>query len=351
MIGDKIKVIVVDDSASLRAVLTEIINSDSRLRVVAQAMDPYEARDLIKTHKPDVITLDIEMPKMNGIAFLKNLMRLRPLPVVMISTLTQQGAPTTLEALECGAVDFFGKPQNQNDAALEQYRVQINEKIYWASRANVHAQRLNKPESKPKRISVDSKGKGVKEGFLCVIGASTGGTEAIKSVIQALPADAPPIVIAQHIPDVFSASFARRLDDLSAMKVHEAAHNQMIELGNVYIAPGHSHLRVKRQGRNYVCKLDQTEPVNRHRPSVEVLMDSVLSAAGEKALGVILTGMGKDGAEAMLRMKQAGCTTVAQDKESSVVWGMPGSTVEMGGATKVLPLDKISWFILSCAFS
>lgn len=338
----KIKVLIVDDSALLRAILTEIINSDSRLEVVAAAVDPIDARDLIKLHNPDVLTLDIEMPKMNGIAFLKNLMRLRPMPVVMISTLTQQGAPATLEALACGAVDFLGKPE-QGDTALEHYRTQITEKVYWASQANLggHAPKAVPPE----KIYGGPSGK-IDTNFICVIGASTGGTEAIKAVVQTLPAKSPPIVIAQHIPDVFSASFAKRLNNGSDMTVFEAEDNQVIKPGCVYVAPGHSHLRIVKGGGSYFCKLGKEDPVNRHRPSVEVLMDSVLQAAGSDALGVMLTGMGKDGAEALLRMRNAGCMTVAQDEASSVVWGMPGAAVKLNAACKVLPLDRVAKFIL-----
>ncbi len=345
----KLKVLVVDDSALIRAILTDIINSDHRMEVVAVASDPYEARERIKSHQPDVITLDIEMPKMNGIAFLKNLMRLRPMPVVMISTLTQAGAPATLEALEYGAIDFMGKPVGQADSALEEYRHQIVEKIYWAAKANVRG-KLDLPDTPKQRLTSDTK-KSITPGFLCAIGASTGGTEAIKSIVQTLPAESPAMVAAQHIPDVFSTSFARRLDSVSAIHVYEAEHNQIIEQGCLYLAPGHSHLRIARSGSQYVCKLDQSDPVNRHRPSVEVLFDSVIQAAGPKALGVILTGMGADGSEALLRMKLAGCTTVAQDEESSVVWGMPGVAVKLGGASKILALDKIGRFILQQAYS
>lgn len=347
MTKSKVKVVVVDDSALIRAMLSEIINSDPRLEVVAVACDPFEARDMIKKYNPDVLTLDIEMPKMNGLAFLKNLMRLRPLPVVMISTLTQAGAPSTLEALEFGAVDFLGKPVDASDTALELYRSQITEKVYWASKANVRNRDAGVDES-PKLLTCLKKP--LKAGFICAIGASTGGTEAIKAIIQTLPADAPPIVAAQHIPAMFSTSFAKRLDSASAMKVYEASHNQPVERGCLYLAPGSCHLRIIRSNNHYICQLDQGDPVNRHRPSVEVLFDSVRAAAGSRALGVLLTGMGADGSEALLRMRQAGCETVAQDEASSVVWGMPGVAVKLNAAAKVLGIDKISRFILSQAF-
>lgn len=344
----KIKVLIVDDSALIRALLNEIIVSDHRLEVVAMASDPYEARELIKKHDPDVITLDIEMPKMNGIAFLKNLMRLRPVPVVMISTLTQAGAPATLEALEYGAVDFLGKPKGESGASLEDYRREIVEKVYWASKANVRGKLT--AASGPATTEIISSKKKLKSGFICAIGASTGGTEAIKEIVKVLPADSPPLVVTQHIPDVFSTSFAKRLDSISQIKVYEAEHNQVVEPGCLYLAPGHSHMKIGINGSRYVCKLNQDPPVNRHRPSVEVLFESVLSVAGPKALGVLLTGMGADGAEALLRMMQAGCMTIAQDEESSVVWGMPGVAVKLGAAQKVLPLEKIAANILKEAY-
>lgn len=342
----KKRVLIVDDSALIRALLTDIIDKDPRLEVVAAASDPYEARELIKRHNPDVITLDIEMPKMNGIAFLKNLMRLRPTPVVMISTLTHAGAPATLEALELGAVDFLGKP-NADAGSLEAYRQNICEKVYWAAKANLQSKADY--ESTTEAVVKNEKALADKN-FICAIGASTGGTEAIKSLVKLLPENSPPMVAAQHIPETFSTSFAKRLDSCGKIRVYEAEHNQVIESGSLYIAPGHSHLRVIKHGTGYICRLDQSEPVNRHRPSVEVLFDSVVACAGSSALGVLLTGMGADGSEALLRMRQAGCMTVAQDEETSVVWGMPGVAVKLGGAEKVLPLNRIAKFIISQAY-
>lgn len=345
----KIKVLIVDDSALVRGLLTQIIGNHPSLEVVAVAADPYEARELIKQHDPDVLTLDIEMPKMNGIAFLKNLMRLRPMPVVMISTLTQEGAPITLEALECGAVDFLGKPQGRGDAGLREYGDIIAEKILCAARANVRG--LEPAEREPAASKVlRASDRPIKHHFICAIGASTGGTEAIKDIVRQLPERSPPLVITQHIPDVFSTSFARRLDSLSEIKVYEAEHEQPVEAGCAYLAPGHSHLKVIRRGGGYVCQLEQSEMVNRHRPSVEVLFDSVRTAAGAYAMGVILTGMGSDGAAALLRMREAGAVTVAQDEATSVVWGMPGAAVKLNAAVKILPLHKIARFILAEAF-
>ena len=347
----KIKVLVVDDSAYIRALLTEILNSDSRLTVVASAADPYEARELIKKHNPQVLTLDIEMPKMNGIAFLKNLMRLRPMPVVMISTLTQEGAPSTLEALELGAVDFLAKPGADGEGDLEYYANLIIEKVINASQANMSARERSKDrEEKSVQEFSDIKGKHLSPMFICGIGASTGGTEAIKSVVTRLPERSPPVVVTQHIPGAFSTSFARRVDACSRVNVYEASHNQTIEAGNVYIAPGDSHLRVSKHGGRYVCVLNKEAPVHRHRPSVSVLFDSILESAGNNAMGILLTGMGADGADALLRMKQASCFTVVQDEATSVVWGMPGAAVKLGAAEKIMPLTKIAGSIINQAY-
>lgn len=347
---NKIKVLVVDDSAVIRSVLTEILSSDSRILVVGAAVDPYDAREQIKKYNPDVITLDIEMPRMNGIEFLKNLMRLRPMPVVMISTLTHDGAPATLEALSLGAVDFIGKPQDQGHGALEKYKETIIEKVVAASSANIIANEGQHAVAPQPQLNSVAKNGTLRPGFICAIGASTGGTEAIKDVIVSLPEDSPPVVVAQHIPAVFSTSFAQRVDKMSAMRVYEASHKQLIERGCVYIAPGDAHLKIKRQGSGYICLLDDGVPVNRHKPSVEVLFDSVTQEAGDSSMGIILTGMGADGAEALLRMRQRGAATVAQDENSSVVWGMPGSAVKLGAAEKVLALSQIPKYIITKGF-
>jgi two-component system, chemotaxis family, protein-glutamate methylesterase/glutaminase len=345
-----IKVLIVDDSALIRTMLREMINSDVRFSVVGEAKDPFEARELIKRHDPDVLTLDVEMPRMNGITFLSNLMRLRPMPVVMISTLTQEGAPATLQALELGAVDFLSKPQSGGDSALEVYRELILEKIYWASKANIiiDSPRSELSDSEKQSLVCNSS---LRSGFICAIGASTGGTEAIKNVLKLLPENSPPIVIAQHIPATFSTSFARRLDSICQINVFEAEHNQPIMPGNAYLAPGHSHLRLLKSPKGYVCRLDQSDPVNRHRPSVEVLFNSMAEQIGANSLGIMLTGMGADGAEGLLRMKQAGAATIAQDEATSVVWGMPGAAVKRGAVDKILPLDKIAGFIMQHACS
>ncbi len=340
----KVKVLIVDDSLLIRSLLSAVINEDPRLEVVATANDPFDAREKIKHWIPDVITLDIEMPKMNGIAFLKNLMRLRPMPVVMISTLTQAGAPATLEALALGAVDYVAKPHSDNPQALAHYGKAVCEKIYWASKANIAnlAPTALTALEAPQKTAIGA----LKSGFLCAIGASTGGTEAIKVVVSQLPYDAPPIVIAQHIPAAFSQSFARRVNGCSAMTVHEAEHQQPIERGHVYLAPGSAHLLVKRMGAGYCCHLDTGPEVNRHKPSVEPLFDSGSEAADKHFMAVMLTGMGADGAAAMRRAKDRGGYTVVQNEQTSVVWGMPGAAFKLGAACQVLALEKISSAIM-----
>lgn len=343
----KIRVLIVDDSALVRNILTEMLNSDSALLVVGAAKDPFEAREMIKQLNPDVLTLDVEMPKMNGIAFLKNLMRLRPMPVVMISTLTHAGAPATLEALELGAVDFLPKPSNQGEASLVNYREQILEKVKLAARANIGA-REAAGQTTPTKVNTTNRQ--LKPNIICAIGASTGGTEAIKDVLQMMPENCPPLVLAQHIPAAFSTSFAQRVNKSSVITVHEAEHDQPIRSGCAYIAPGDKHLRIKKSSFGYVCQLDDGPVVNRHKPSVEVLFDSVLTQAGKHAIAVMLTGMGADGSHKMLALKEAGCLTICQDKATSVVWGMPGVAVEVGAAMKVVPLNRIAGTILNASY-
>lgn len=343
-----IKVLIIDDSALIRSLLREMIASDPRLEVCGAAEDPYQAREMIKQLNPHVLTLDIEMPRMNGISFLKNLMRLHPLPVVMISTLTQVGAPETLEALSLGAVDFIGKPKQHSDLGLSQYRDEIIRKLICAAGANVTAME-GVGKAKATGLDAVAQSKSLKTGFLCAIGASTGGTEAIKAVVSSLPLNSPPIVVTQHIPPAFSTSFAKRLDGASAVKVYEAQHQQPIEKGCVYIAPGDAHLKVSKTAKGYICLLDSGEMVNRHRPSVEVLFDSVCEQVGNKAMGVILTGMGADGAEALKRMRDAGSHTIAQDEATSIVWGMPGAAVKLDAAAEVLPLNKVAANIIKHA--
>ncbi len=348
MPGRTTKVLIIDDSALVRKVLTDILSSAPGLEVVGTAQDPYQARTLIKELNPDVLTLDVEMPGMDGITFLSNLMRLRPMPVVMVSSLTEPGAEVTLAALELGAIDFVTKPKLDIAEGLEGYAEQLVAKVRMAAAARPRTRSgASGPGAEAAKLStaglmarVDATDK------LIAIGASTGGTEAIREVIDAMPADAPPIVVTQHIPAAFSRPFAERLDRTAAMRVCEAADGQPIVPGHVYIAPGSHHLRVVRSGARYTCRLDDGDPVNRFKPSVDVLFDSVATQVGVNAVAVLLTGMGSDGAQGMKRIKEAGGPTIAQDESSSVVWGMPGEAVKIGAADQVLPLGQVAPGIL-----
>jgi two-component system chemotaxis response regulator CheB len=355
----KIRVLVVDDSALVRQMLTEILNGDPDIEVVGQAPDPYVARERIKQLNPDVLTLDVEMPRMDGITFLSNLMRLRPMPVVMVSTLTEAGADVTLQALELGAVDFVTKPKVDFSHTIEDYAEEIRAKVKAAAGARVRALDRSPVEALARltvpKLSADAVlAKAGPRHFrttdrIIAIGASTGGTEAIREVLMQMPADAPGMVITQHIPAAFSGPFARRMDSVSAMTVCEAQDGQQIVPGHAYIAPGSHHLLVMRDGARYVCRLSDGPPVNRHRPSVDVLFRSVAQNVGPNAIGAILTGMGSDGAEGLLEMKTAGAATVAQDENSSVVWGMPGAAVRLGAADWVEPLAAVVARLLDLA--
>ena len=347
----RIRVLIVDDSALVRSILTDMLSADPGIEVVGSASDAHIAREKIKQLNPDVLTLDIEMPKMDGLTFLKNLMRLRPMPVVMVSSLTERGADVTLDAMAIGAVDFLSKPKIDVAATLRDYSDELIEKIKIASKASVRAldaQRMAAlvPKSKYTADAVITKTSGSRQirttDRIIAIGASTGGTEAIKNVLIGMPADTPGIVIAQHIPKAFSTPFARRMNDCSQMTVYEAEDGQQILAGHVYIAPGDRHLLVERDGARYVCRLDDGTPVNRHKPSVDVLFRSVAQNVGRSSIGVILTGMGKDGARGLKEMLEAGSQTIAQDEATSVVWGMPGEAVHLGAAQHVLPLDEIA---------
>jgi two-component system chemotaxis response regulator CheB len=339
-----IKVLIVDDSALMRALLTEIIGGAPDLTVVGAAPDPIAAREMIKALNPDVLTLDVEMPKMDGIEFLSRLMKLRPMPVVMISSLTARGSEVTLQALELGAVDFVAKPRAENISLLQDYADEIRDKIRAASAASLR--RLSPPAA-----ALAAPPPGVASRILTeklvAIGASTGGTEAIKDVLTRLPAEMPGIVMVQHMPETFTPSFARRLDSLSAVKVIEAQGGERIQPGHAYLAPGHSHLTVKRSGTGWVTELNQGEPVNRHRPAVDVLFQSVAKEVGKNAIGVILTGMGKDGAQGMLAMRQAGSWNIGQNQESCVVYGMPREAALVGAVDEVVDLNHVAARILA----
>lgn len=360
--ADKIKVLIVDDSALVRQMLAEILGQDPDIKVVGTAADPYAAREKIKQLNPDVLTLDVEMPRMDGLTFLSNLMRLRPMPVVMVSSLTESGATVTLQALELGAVDFVTKPKVDLAHTLDDYALEIREKVRVAARARVVERRSPPPLAATKLPSAAEKYSADvilereerRKPFkttesLIAIGASTGGTEAIKEVLIRMPLTCPGIVITQHIPEAFSGPFARRMDSLSTISVCEARDGQQIFPGHAYIAPGDRHLMLVRDGARYVCRLNDGPPVNRHRPSVDVLFRSVAANAGQNAVGVILTGMGDDGARGIKEMHEAGSPTLAQDEQTSVVWGMPGQAVKLGGIDKVLPLEAIAAHIMRLA--
>jgi len=347
----KIRVLIVDDSALMRKLLSDLLNSDPHIEVVGTALDAFVAREKIKQLNPDVLTLDVEMPKMDGVTFLSNLMRLRPMPVVMVSTLTTKGADLTMRALSLGAVDFVSKPKVDLAHSLDDYAIEIIDKVKVASTASVDmlARVANRKEGEVTAQQVNGtvpSGSGV-SGYrttdqVIAIGASTGGTEAIKEVLVRMRPDCPGIVITQHIPPVFSRSFAERMDQVSPLAVCEATDGQQVLPGHAYVAPGDQHLEILRDGAKYRCRLRDTEPVNRHKPAVDVLFDSVAKNVGENAIGVILTGMGKDGAKGLRRMNDAGARTIAQDEKTSVIWGMPGSAVDEGGADTVLPLENIA---------
>lgn len=353
---NKLKVLIVDDSALIRQLLTKLLEDDKGIEVVGTASDPYVAREKIKELKPDVLTLDVEMPRMDGLTFLKNLMRLRPMPVVMISSLTEKGADVTLRAMELGAIDFITKPKLDVKSGMEEYQSEIIEKVKIAAGAKVNAlvtatskksESVHEIDVPPKHsadavLSEKTKTTHFKTtDKVIAIGASTGGTEAIRALMREMPADMPGMVITQHIPAAFSGPFAERVNKESAMTVCEAVDGQQILPGHAYIAPGDQHLIVERSGARYICKLNDGPPVNRHKPSVDVLFRSVAQNIGPNAVGVILTGMGDDGARGLLELKGMNAFTIAQDESSSVVWGMPGEAVKMGGAEEVLPLDKI----------
>lgn len=330
-----IKVLVIDDSALMRKLLVELLSADREIQVVGTAPDPLVAREMIKQTNPDVLTLDVEMPGMDGLTFLRNLMRLRPMPVVMVSSLTERGADATLSALELGAIDYVAKPKLDVARGLAELGEEIIAKVKVASKARPVALQP-KPVAAAKQLLTTTTDR------LIAIGASTGGTEAIARVLAGLPASSPGVVIAQHIPAAFSARFAERLHVGSALSVREARDGDQILIGHAYVAPGSHHLRVVRRGARYVCQLGDDAPVNRHRPSVDVLMSSVAEHAGANAIGVLLTGMGADGADGLGQMRMRGAPTIAQDKETSVVWGMPGEAVKRGSASEQLPLERVA---------
>jgi two-component system chemotaxis response regulator CheB len=338
-----LKVLIVDDSALMRQLLTKILSSDPELVVVGTAGDPFAAREKILSLKPDVLTLDIEMPRMDGLTFLEKLMRGHPMPVIMISSLTSKGADTTLRALSLGAIDYISKPKlDVSNGTIEQAE-EIVAKVKAAARARVRCARAtiaqaNVPPAKAYHFSATHK--------VVAIGASTGGTEALKELLLPLPADFPGIVIVQHMPETFTRQFAERLDSLCRIRVQEAKDGDRILPGHALLAPGGHHMAVVRKGMEYAVHVYRGERVNRHMPSVDVLFSSCARSLGGNALGVILTGMGADGSRGMLEMKQADAFNIAQDESTSVVFGMPREAILLNAVDQVLPLDQIPGALL-----
>ncbi len=343
--GRPVRVLIVDDSAAACRLLAEILGEDPDIEVVGTAPDAYVARERIKELDPDVITLDVEMPRMDGITFLRNLMRLRPMPVVMVSALTEDGAEATLEALALGAVDYVTKPGPDMAGGVDEYAKEVVAKVKTAATARIEGRRRLQVEP---RLSADAilarrpppRRRGGRPSAIA-IGASTGGTEAIRQIVAALPAGMPPIAVAQHLPAPFSQAFAWRLDAASRLEVVLAEDGMAMLPGRVYVAPGDTHMLIQARPAGLFVQLDDGVKVNRHRPSVDVLFRSLAQAAGDSAVGVLLTGMGSDGAEGLGEILRAGGETIAQDEESSVVWGMPGVACERGYARQVLGLEAI----------
>jgi len=348
----KITVLVLDDSALIRHVLTDIINRHPDMEVIGTAPDPLIAREMIRNLNPDVLTLDVEMPKMDGLDFLERLMRLRPMPVLMVSTLTQEGSDTTLRALELGAVDFVAKPRTNVGEGLEEYAEEIADKIRAVARAQIRNIAFKRPLGEKvieEKYSADVILPAIPRAVnfttepIIFLGASTGGTEAIRVVLQEIPPSLPGILITQHMPQGYTRSFAQRLDKLCRITVKEAEQGERVLPGHAYIAPGGpAHMLAKRAGNSYFIELSEGPPVNRHRPSVDVLFRSAANQAGKNAVGIILTGMGNDGAQGMKEMHEVGAFTIAQNEETCVVYGMPREAVSKGGVDDILPLGSIA---------
>ncbi len=344
----KIKVLVVDDSALIRSIMKEIINGQADMEFVGAAPDPYVARELIKQLNPDVLTLDVEMPKMDGLDFLEKLMRLRPMPVLMVSSLTERGSEITLRALELGAVDFVTKPKLGIQNGMLEFCDTIAEKIRLVASAKIRRRKVPVDNPlPPTKNTFPLHNQSVSNENLIAIGASTGGTEAIRNFLTRMPPDCPAILIAQHMPEGFTRSFARRLLSLCDISVKEAEDGERIMPGVAYIAPGNCHLLLRRIGGHYLAKLDQGPPVNCHRPSVDLLFRSVATHAGPNATGIIMTGMGKDGALGMLEMKKAGAFNFAQDEASCTIYGMPKEAIALGAVHQIAPLDELPSRVLN----
>jgi two-component system chemotaxis response regulator CheB len=332
-----VRVLIVDDSSLMRQLLSTLLSADPDIEVVGTAPDPHVARERIKTLNPDVITLDVEMPLMDGVTFLRKIMTLRPMPVVMISTLTQAGAEVTLEALEIGAVDFIAKPPGDVVNGMTVLAGELQEKVKSAARSRVRGHRIAPAAAAAPRAKL-----GRATGKVVLIGASTGGVEALKEVLMGLPSDCPPVLVTQHMPPRFTTAFAARLNKDCPMRVSEAVHNEIIEPGHVYIAPGSHHLELARNGSRYSCSLNDGATVSGHRPSVDVLFRSGARVLGKAGIGVILTGMGKDGADGMLEFRRAGATTLGQDEASALIYGMPRVAFECGAVMRQYSLTHMA---------
>jgi two-component system, chemotaxis family, protein-glutamate methylesterase/glutaminase len=356
-VSEKIKVLIVDDSAVVRQALTAVFSSDRDIEVIGTAADPYYAAQKIQKDIPDVITLDIEMPRMDGLTFLKKLMHQHPIPVVIISSLTARGTETGMKALEFGAVDIITKPQLSSREFYEESKIRLCDVVKAAAHAKLRKldnRQMATPikvEPKysadamlPKTIPNHSMIKTTE--VVIAIGASTGGTEALKELLEVLPADSPGIVIVQHMPEVFTRSFAQRLNEICKISVKEAEDGDTVIRGRALIAPGNKHTLLKRSGAKYYVEVKDGPLVNRHRPSVDVLFRSTARYAGNNAVGIIMTGMGADGAKGLLEMKEAGAKTAAQDEKSCVVFGMPKEAIKLGAADKILPLNQLAGFLL-----
>ncbi|EMG38826.1 CheY-like receiver domain and a methylesterase domain containing chemotaxis response regulator [Desulfocurvibacter africanus PCS] len=348
-LGSKIKVLVVDDSALVRQTLSEVLSEDPAIEVIGKAGDPFAAAKIMEEIAPDVITLDVEMPRMDGLTFLRKIMSQHPIPVVICSTLTEHGSETLMRALDYGAVEIIQKPKLGTRQFLEESKIRIRDAVKAA--ASVKLRKLSRPMEVSPKLSADAVLPGVGLNApsqlqttekIVLVGASTGGTEALRIFLEAMPQDCPAIAIVQHMPEHFTTAFAKRLDTICSINVREAANNDTMLRGQALIAPGNKHMLVKRSGARYYVEVRDGPLVRRHRPSVDVLFRSGARYAGKNAVGVIMTGMGDDGAHGLLEMKQAGAFTVAQDEASSVVFGMPGEAIKLGAAYKVLSLERIA---------
>jgi two-component system chemotaxis response regulator CheB len=352
----KIRVLIVDDSAVVRQTLTSILETDSQIEVMGAASDPFFAAKKIQNEVPDVITLDIEMPRMDGLTFLKKIMSQHPIPVVVISSLTTEGTETGMKALEYGAVEIITKPQMNTKQFIEESKIRICDAVKAAGLSRVKRKTYNEITVQPK-LSADAVIPVSKmptamlktTETVIAVGASTGGTDALQVFLQDMPLDCPGIVIVQHMPEFFTRSFSNRLNDICKITVKEAENNDTVIRGRALIAPGNHHLLLKRSGARYYVEVKEGPLVNRHRPSVDVLFRSTARYAGKNAIGVIMTGMGDDGARGLLEMKEAGASTIAQDEKTCVVFGMPNEAIKLGAAEKILPLDQIAQQVIKMA--